>query len=110
MVKENITPLTSALENVLLVSGVNYDWKTDEFPEQAFSENRQIGFIAQEMEKVYPELVTSDSEGYKRLDYSRATPILWEAIKEQQGIIEENQRTIQQVEEKLNRLEALLIK
>ena len=43
---------------------------------------RQIGLIAQEVEKIYPELVLTDVDGYKSVDYSKLTPILVEAIKE----------------------------
>jgi hypothetical protein len=39
------------------INGVYYNWKTEEFPENEFSEDRQIGVIAQELETVYPELL-----------------------------------------------------
>lgn len=80
--KKNITPLKNSLNNVIQLSGVNYYWKTDEFPKQKFTVNKQIGFIAQEIEQFYPELVLTDDNGYKSVDYSRLTPILVEAIKE----------------------------
>jgi hypothetical protein len=80
--KKDITPLTSALSNVLKLQGVNYFWRKDEFPLNKFNNDKQIGFIAQEIEKIYPEVVSTDKEGYKSVDYSRLTPILVEAIKE----------------------------
>ncbi|MFN3329287.1 MAG: tail fiber domain-containing protein, partial [Fervidobacterium pennivorans] len=60
---------------------------------------RQIGFIAQDVEKVFPELVFEDSEGIKSLDYSKFTPVLLQAIKEQQQQIEK----LQQENEELKR-------
>jgi hypothetical protein len=54
-----------------------------------FDEGLQFGFIAQEFEKVIPELVKSDKDGYKSIDYVKLTPVLVEAIKEQQKQIEE---------------------
>ncbi|NTW31701.1 MAG: hypothetical protein HGB12_03600, partial [Bacteroidetes bacterium] len=86
--KKDITTLTNSLANVLQLRGVNYKWKKDEFPEKQFTEGNQIGFIAQELEKVYPEVVFTDKDGYKSLDYSRLTSILVEAIKEQQKMID----------------------
>ena len=47
-----------------------------------------IGFIAQELEIIYPELVKTGSNGYKSVDYSKLTPILVEAIKAQQAQID----------------------
>jgi collagen type VII alpha len=80
--KTDIRPLTHSLSNVLDIQGVNYKWKVNEFPEKQFSETNQIGFIAQEIELIYPELVFTDKDGYKSVDYSRLSPILVEAIKE----------------------------
>lgn len=80
--KKNITPLQSSLINILRLRGVNYDWRIKEFPEQAFTTQRQTGFIAQELEQFYPEMVTTDTKGFKSVDYARLTPVLVEAIKE----------------------------
>ncbi len=80
--KKNITPLKNSLHQVLLMQGINYDWKVNEFPDKQFNDNNQIGFIAQDLEKLYPELVITDDNGYKSVDYPKLTPILVEAIKE----------------------------
>ncbi|MBI5218117.1 MAG: tail fiber domain-containing protein [Bacteroidia bacterium] len=82
--KKNITHLENSLSYILQLQGVNYYWKTEEFPDNGFSNEKQIGFIAQDIEKVYPEVVITDNSGYKSVDYPRLTPILVEAIKEQQ--------------------------
>ena len=92
--KKDITPITNALSNVMQLRGVNYFLKTKEFPEKQFTNTRQIGIIAQEIEKIYPEVVLTDKDGYKSVDYSRLTPILLEAIKEQQKIIDNQQSAI----------------
>ena len=49
----------------------------------------QMGLIAQEVEKVFPEVVLTDNEGYKSIAYSKMVAVLIEAIKEQQEMIEE---------------------
>jgi hypothetical protein len=53
----------------------------------AFSEDKQIGLIAQDLEKEFPEQVKSDMYGYKGIDYSQLTVVLLEAVKEQQKLI-----------------------
>jgi len=85
--KKNIQPLESALENVLKLEGVSYNWRLDEFPDRVFGDRKEIGVIAQEIEKVYPELVSTDADGYKSVQYSHMVPVLLEAIKEQQELI-----------------------
>ena len=97
--KTNIKPIQNALDNLLKMQGVTYYWKADEYPDKHFPEGEQVGFIAQEIEKVYPQVVFTDKDGYKSVDYSKLTPVLVEAIKEQQKIIEELQRAIQQLQE-----------
>jgi hypothetical protein len=46
-----------------------------------FSDGKQIGFIAQEVEKALPELVTTDTNGYKSVAYANVVPVLVEAVK-----------------------------
>ncbi len=80
--KKTIAPLTHCLDNVSRLQGVSYYWKQDEFPDKQFKDKKEIGVIAQEVEKIYPELVITDANGYKSVDYSKFTPILIEAMKE----------------------------
>ena len=82
--KKDVKSLEGALNNVLRLRGVSYFWKTEEFPQKGFTEEKQIGLIAQELEKVIPELVHTDNEGYKSVSYDKLTAILIEAVKEQQ--------------------------
>jgi len=83
--KRNIQPLTGALNKVLRLQGVNFEWRRDEFPGQEFGEGLQLGFVAQEVERVLPEAVHTDTEGYKAIAYEKLTAVLNEAIKEQQA-------------------------
>lgn len=80
--KKDVSPYQNALQKVLGLQGVNYFWKADEYKEQNFSKDKQIGFIAQEVEKVIPELVYTDDKGYKTMSYDRLTAVLVEAVKE----------------------------
>jgi Chaperone of endosialidase len=99
--KKNIVPMENSLSNILKIKGVRYDWKVEEFPEKQFSDKNQIGFIAQEIEKIYPEMVLTDDKGFKSVDYARLTPMLVEAIKEL------NLRN-QKLENRLEKIEEIL--
>jgi hypothetical protein len=80
--KRDIRPLAESLDTVSRLRGVSYAWRTDEFPERRFDSGRQIGLIAQEVEKVVPELVNTDDSGYKSVEYANMVGILVEAVKE----------------------------
>ena len=90
--KTNIAPLTGALANVQKLRGVTYEFVPGKGPA-----GEQIGFIAQELEKIYPQLVLTDPKtGLKSVNYVQTTPILVEAIKDlQQQVNDLTQRTKQ---------------
>ena len=86
-----------ALEKVLRLQGVAYDLKTDEYPERRFSTKRQVGFIADEVEQVIPELVDVDRDGYRTVAYSRSVAYLVEAIKELQQQVLDLKKEVQEM-------------
>ncbi len=96
--KKNITSIENPLQKLMLVNGVHYYWKTNEFPEMNFNNLQQTGFIAQDLEKVFPEMVFTDNAGYKSVDYSRITPLLVETIKEQQKEIIQLMQRMEELE------------
>ncbi|MFZ1289039.1 MAG: tail fiber domain-containing protein [Melioribacteraceae bacterium] len=87
--KTNIKPIENALSKIKNLRGVYYYWKKEEFPERDFSKEKQIGVIAQEVENEFPEIVQTNADGYKSVDYPKLTVIFIEAIKEQEEKIEE---------------------
>jgi hypothetical protein len=87
--KTDVTPFTGALSDILQIQAVRYNWRQSDFPDLNFPKGEQIGIIAQELEKILPELVTTGTDGYKSVSYEKLTPVLIEAIKEQQKQIEE---------------------
>jgi hypothetical protein len=95
--KENILPLESSLDKVMKLNGVSFNKK-------ATPNVKEIGFIAQEVEAVIPDLVTETNEGIKTVSYSRVTAVLVETIKEQQAQIEELKNMVNMLAEKLNNL------
>ena len=86
--KENIIPVDSPLAKILKFQGVTYNWKMLEFNDKGFPEGKQYGFVAQEVEKIIPELVKDNSNGEKAISYNGIIPVLVEAIKAQQRQIE----------------------
>lgn len=101
--KKNITLISSPLQKLQHIRGVNYQYKPGEFPGMGFTDATQIGFIAQEVEKVMPELVTTDDKGYKYVDYPKIAPVLVEAIKEQQKEIDELKKEIQEMKKMIQK-------
>ena len=106
--KKKIIPVTNALSSLQSIHGIYYNWDSEKFPDKNFGDDRQLGFSAQELEKVYPEMVKTDANGYKTVDYSRLTPVLVEAIKEQQEIILSQEVKLDAVEKELQELKSLL--
>lgn len=99
--KKNIRLINSPVEKLKLIRGVTYQYKSKEFPGMGFTDGMQMGFIAQEVEKVFPELVTTDDKGYKYVDYPKITPVMLEAIKEQQQEIDNLTKRIEKLEKLL---------
>jgi hypothetical protein len=93
--KTNINQLDNALNLVGDLRGVEYNWRTNDYPEMKFSENQQIGLIAEEVESVIPELVHADANGDKSVNYSKLSAVLIEAVKE---LKEQNKQLRERVE------------
>lgn len=92
--KKNIVTLDNSLNKILKLRGVVYEMRTDEFPSYSFSKGQQMGLIAQEVESIVPEVVSTNEDGYKSVDYAKLVPLLIESIKAQQKEIEELKRLI----------------
>jgi len=105
--KKNIVTLPSALDSVLKLRGVLFDWNPDMAKGRTVDPNRQVGFIAQEVESVIPQLVHNGLEGYKAVEYANMTPFLVEAIKEQQRQIDALKAEVSALKEQTSRLALL---
>lgn len=86
--KTNIKPISSAIEKVKSLNGVSYNWIDTKQPERSYDNSTQLGFLAQDVEKVIPEAVGHDGNGGYGMNYIAIIPVLTEAIKEQQVSIE----------------------
>jgi hypothetical protein len=118
-IKQNIQPMTKALERLKQLRGVTFEWRNPE--DHANQEGPQAGFVAQEVEKVFPKWV-SEIPG---AEHDRAlTPdgkiksltlpfefdaVVVEAIKEQQSQIEARDKDIAALKERVGALEKLML-
>jgi hypothetical protein len=75
-VKDNIKTLEGSLDKLQEIRGVEYDRNDQE------SRPHQLGVIAQEVEKIFPDVVNTDEEGKKTVTYQQLIPVLIEAVKE----------------------------
>jgi len=117
--KKNITSINNAIGIIKNLNPVSYDFDIETYPEMGLSKTKKYGFIAQELEITLPELVKekklntkgaalnttegrkiSDKQIFKMVDYISLIPILTEAIKEQQILIENLQDKIKELESK----------
>jgi trimeric autotransporter adhesin len=104
--KRNVLPISGSLQKVMNLQGVTYEWKSEAELKSSglnkksgskesdtrsfnFPKGLQIGVIAQDVEKILPELVQTDADGLKSVDYIKMIPLLIEAIKDQQKQIDD---------------------
>ena len=86
--KENIKPIENATDKVKALGGYTFDWK-EGIEDVTSKSGKDVGIIAQELEKVLPELVNTRDNGYKGVDYPKLVALLIESNKELINRIEE---------------------
>jgi len=104
--KKDIVPIPDALSRVMQLQGVNFHWK-----DKAQGDALQMGFIAQDAEKIIPEVVTysKDNDSYS-LQYAPVTALLVEAIKQQQAIIKKQTESTQAQQSQIDDLKVQVAK
>jgi len=97
--KKNIQEIETPLAKIMKLNGISFDWKE--------SGEKSIGLIAQDVEKVFPEIVNTDEvTGLKTIEYAKLVAPLIEAVKEQQKMIDEQKVLINQQGEEIKTLKA----
>src|SRR5262249_27066212 len=98
--KTSVAPIEDALDKIEAIQGVAFDWNELYQSLGRSTGRREIGVIAQDVEKVCPELVSEwHDEGYKAVDYGRLTALLVEAVKELKAKNESLEQRIEALEE-----------
>lgn len=98
--KENVIPIGNAIEKIKQIRGVEFDWIPTELSDGEkvhLNEGHDVGVIAQEIEKVLPEVVETRDSGYKAVKYEKIVPLLIESIKEQQEQIDELKKELKEI-------------
>ncbi|MBI2871438.1 MAG: tail fiber domain-containing protein [Candidatus Omnitrophica bacterium] len=96
--KQNIMPLQNALDQVLALRGISFEWKDPR--RNSLQPGRHMGMIAQEVEKVFPEWVHADEKGYKLLGAEGFDALFIEALRELKKENESLKEKIRLLEEK----------
>jgi hypothetical protein len=121
--KKNILPIDNALDIVLKLNPVTYNFDLEKYPYMGLNTEKEYGFIAQEVREILPEItreknlplngtkevkpnqpIKNESESFLILDYTRIIPILTKAIKEQQTTINKQNERLDAQEKKINLL------
>ena len=103
--KDHIKPIEDPLDIIAQISGNTFDWNEEK---QTIYTGKDYGVVAQEIQSVMPELVETKDNGYLAVRYDKIVPLLIEAIKEQQTIIDNQKENINDMKAELNgRLEVL---
>jgi hypothetical protein len=101
--KENVVPIDHALEKVMKLQGVYFNWKEDFRPEDR---NRKMGLILEDVQPIVPEVVLPPKKGKlpEALAYPNLVALLIEAIKEQQTEIKKQQKDIEELTQRVDKL------
>lgn len=97
--KKNITSIDNPIGKVMAIRGVTFEWTDEEIERRGgvdgkYVRSEEIGVVAQEIEKVLPQIVAERPDGYKAVRYEMIVPLLIESIKDQQKQIDELKQII----------------
>ena len=109
--KKDITPFGPVLNQLTALQPVHYFWRASDFPDRHFGNSQNYGLIAQDVEQVLPELVATDSDGYKAVDYSKLPLLTIQAVKElkaENDTLKERVAELEQLKQRVTELERLL--
>ncbi|MCF8360896.1 MAG: tail fiber domain-containing protein [Prolixibacteraceae bacterium] len=100
--KDVITEIGSQVDNVKKLRGVTFKWKTDNGQK---GDKKTYGLLAQDLEKVYPDMVFRGDSGELGIFYTELIPVLLQVTQEQQALIETQAKQLLDIEKRLSKLE-----
>jgi hypothetical protein len=106
--KRDVASFEPMLSKVAALRPVEFYWRADEFPARAFGSQQSYGLMAQEVEAVLPELVTTDADGYKAVNYSKLPLLAIQAIKDLKAENDTIKADNRELARRLARIEAYL--
>jgi hypothetical protein len=87
---------------------VHYFWRAADFPQQHFGDGRAYGLIAQDVEDVLPELVVTNEDGFKAIDYTKLPLLTIQAVKELKAENDQLKAGNEAMEQRVAELERLI--
>jgi len=114
--KENIKDIDKSLEKLLKLKSKEYNYKakseekTNSPEENKYDPSQELyfGFLAQDVEKIYPTLVSKDEKGNMFVSYQQLIPIIIQGIKEQQILIDQQQIEIDELQAEVNQQQTVI--
>ena len=106
--KKDITPFDHVLDRLTALQPVHYFWRASEFPDRQFGARRAYGLIAQDVEQVLPELVVTNEDGFKAVDYSELPLLTIQAVKDLKSEVKELSTENDTLKQRLAELERLV--
>lgn len=91
--KDDITPISGCLDKVLSLDAIEFDWNDKQ---QTYT-GHDIGLIAQQVQKIAPEIVTEREDGYLAMKYEKMIPLLVGATQEQNAQLDELEKQLKEL-------------
>jgi hypothetical protein len=95
--KKDVVPITEALEKLLRLHGINFQWREPET--MGNLSGPQMGLVAQDVEKVFPEWVSKDSQGYSEVTLRGFEALAIEALRELKLEVDDLKTRIEKLEQ-----------
>jgi hypothetical protein len=108
--KANVRPMGDVLDRVIHLQPMHYQWRGSEFPKRGIGDGEDIGLIAQDVEKVMPELVVQDTDGFRAVHYERLPMLLLQSVRELKSENDALKRLLTEQEARLRALEAASVR
>merc|ERR1719198_678617 len=86
------------------LTGVSFSFRTEEFPTRGLDPKEQVGFIAQDVEEILPQVVNTFNDGFKGIEYGKVTAVLVEAVKQQAEEMKQQAEEVKQQAEEIAQL------
>jgi len=106
--KTDIVNIEDALTKTMTLQGVSFSWDTINNPNRNLSDGTHLGLIAQDVQQVFPEVVSNDVNGYLYIDYSSLVPVLIESVKDLKYINDSLNQRLNDLETSIDNIEQFL--
>ncbi|NLP21141.1 MAG: tail fiber domain-containing protein, partial [Bacteroidales bacterium] len=106
--KTDVENIEDALAKIMALQGVSFSWDTINNPNRNLSDGTHLGLIAQAVQPILPEVISTDVNGYLYIDYSSLVPVLIESIKDLKYINDSLNQRLNNLESRLDNIEQLL--